>query len=89
MTKLSNTGDERVIELAKYMIETGSTVRAAGTRFGISKSTVHKDITVRLKHLNSALYKQARKVLQNNKNERHLRGGMATRNKYLAARKTK
>ena len=75
--------EERVLELAHYIIETGSTVRSAAARFRISKSTVHKDITERLPQVNHALALCARKVLDVNKSERHIRGGLATREKYL------
>ena len=75
--------EERVLELAHYIIETGSTVRSAAARFRISKSTVHKDITERLPQINHALALCARKVLDVNKSERHIRGGLATREKYL------
>ena len=74
--------DKRARELAVYMIETGATVRSAAARFGISKSTVHKDITERLKRVDKATYEQVRKLLDVNKAQRHLRGGEATRRKY-------
>ena len=74
--------ERRAQELAVYMIETGATVRAAAKHFGISKSTVHKDLSHRLKQYNYALYLQVRKILDVNKQERHIRGGMATRRKY-------
>ena len=74
--------EKRACELAVYIIETGATVRAAARHFGISKSTVHKDITFRLRRCNAQLYTQARAVLDRNKQERHIRGGMATREKY-------
>ena len=74
--------EKRACELAVYIIETGATVRAAARHFGISKSTVHKDITCRLKQYDFSLYTQARAVLDRNKSERHIRGGMATRQKY-------
>lgn len=74
--------EKRACEVAVYMIETGATVRAAAKHFGISKSTVHKDLSTRLKHYNQALYVQVRQVLDLNKQERHIRGGMATRRKY-------
>lgn len=74
--------EKRACDLAVYMIETGSTVRAAAHHFGISKSTVHKDLTMRLAQCNGALYAQVRQVLDTNKQERHIRGGMATRRKY-------
>lgn len=73
---------KRACEVAVYMIETGATVRAAARHFGISKSTVHKDLSHRLKQHNHALYVQVRQVLDRNKQERHIRGGMATRRKY-------
>ena len=74
--------EKRACELAVYMIETGATVRAAARHFGISKSTVHKDLTQRLKQYNPSLYSQVREILEVNKRERHIRGGMATRRKY-------
>jgi len=79
---MSNTIEERACELAVYMIETGATVRAAAQHFGISKSTVHKDLQQRLPQYNRLLYEQVRKVLNTNKAQRHIRGGMATRRKY-------
>ena len=74
--------EERVLELANYILETGSTVRSAAAKFRISKSTVHKDITERLHEINPALAAQVKTVLDNNKAERHIRGGMATKEKY-------
>ena len=74
--------EKRACEVAVYMIETGATVRAAARQFGISKSTVHKDLSYRLKQINYGLYAQVRQVLDKNKQERHIRGGMATRRKY-------
>lgn len=74
--------ETRACQLAVYIIETGATVRAAARHFGISKSTVHKDLQTRLPHCNSQLYAQVRQVLDKNKQERHIRGGMATRRKY-------
>ena len=74
--------EARARALAEYIIETGGTVRAAAARFGISKSTVHKDVTERLKRSDPALWQQARAVLEQNKAERHIRGGIATRRKY-------
>ena len=74
--------EKRACELAVYMIETGATVRAAARHFGISKSTVHKDLTQRLKQYNYALYLQVRQILEVNKQQRHIRGGLATRRKY-------
>ena len=74
--------EERAIALGEYVAETGATVRSAAKQFGISKSTVHKDLTKRLKKQNRALYDSVQQVLQRNKEERHLRGGLATRQKY-------
>ena len=74
--------EERACELAVYIIETGATVRSAAKHFGISKSTVHKDISQRLQAYNPALFHQVRQILDRNKLERHIRGGMATRRKY-------
>ena len=78
--------EERVLELAHYIIDTGSTVRAAAKKFRVSKSTVHKDITERLLEINPGLASEVKDVLENNKAERHLRGGMATREKYQHAK---
>lgn len=74
--------EQRACDLAVYIIENKSTVRAAAAQFGISKSTVHKDITERLVKVNPALYRQVRELLDVNKAERHIRGGLATRRKY-------
>jgi putative DeoR family transcriptional regulator, stage III sporulation protein D len=74
--------EERVIELATFIIEKKTTVRAAAKKFGISKSTVHKDVTERLAQINSVLANEVRLVLEENKAERHIRGGQATRAKY-------
>ena len=74
--------EERAILLAQYIIEREATVRQAAVHFGISKSTVHKDITTRLHGLNRVLYDQVQQVLRKNKSERHIRGGLATREKY-------
>ena len=79
---MSDTIEERACELAVYMIETGATVRSTAKHYHISKSTVHKDISQRLEHYNPALYAQVREILEQNKRERHIRGGMATRKKY-------
>lgn len=79
---MSEEMDSRARQLAQYMIETGATVRAAARHFGISKSTVHKDLTQRLEPYNHGLYLQVREILDENKRERHIRGGMATRRKY-------
>lgn len=82
---MTDTIEERACELAVYMIETGATVRAAAKHFGISKSTVHKDLQQRLPKFHPALYNQVRQILDQNKRERHIRGGMATRKKYKGA----
>lgn len=74
--------EERAVELARYIIENRTTVRAAAGKYGISKSTVHKDLAERLPRLNKALYVQVKAVLEENKAERHIRGGIATRRKY-------
>jgi putative DeoR family transcriptional regulator (stage III sporulation protein D) len=79
---MSDTIEERACALAVYMIETGATVRSAARHFGISKSTVHKDLQQRLPQYNRVLYEQVRQVLNVNKQQRHIRGGMATRKKY-------
>ena len=80
---MDNTIDERVCKLAQYMIEYQATVRTAADHFGISKSTVHKDLSQRLPRINYTLYKEARRVLDINKAQRHIRGGIATKEKYL------
>ncbi len=79
---MPDTMEKRACALAVYMIETGATVRMAAQHFGISKSTVHKDLSQRLPQYNRILYEQVREVLDVNKRERHIRGGMATRRKY-------
>ena len=78
---------ERCEILAEYLVENNTTVRCVAEHFGISKSTVHKDITVHLKRVNPALFALAKRVLEVNKSERHLRGGEATRLKYLSHRR--
>lgn len=75
--------EERVLGIADYIIENGATVRDAAKKFRISKSTVHKDVTERLASISPALATEVRKVLDLNKQERHIRGGLATREKYL------
>ena len=75
--------EERAIRTGQYIIETKATVRQAADKFGVSKSTVHKDVTSRLSKINPALAMEARKVLDVNKQERHIRGGMATKEKYM------
>ena len=77
--------NERACKLAVYMIETNATVRSAAKHFGISKSTVHKDLCQRLPQCDPTLYRQVRIVLDQNRRERHIRGGMATRRKYKGA----
>ena len=79
---MQSTMEERACQLAVYMIETGATVRSAASHFGLSKSTVHKDISERLPQYNRGLYLQVKEVLDENKAQRHLRGGLATRRKY-------
>ncbi|MCR5576902.1 MAG: sporulation transcriptional regulator SpoIIID [Oscillospiraceae bacterium] len=74
--------EERACDLAVYIIENRATVRSAAKQFGVSKSTVHKDLTERLPHVNPGLYRQVRVLLDQNKAERHIRGGLATRRKY-------
>ena len=79
--------EERTIALAHYMVDSGATVRQAAARFGVSKSTVHKDVSQRLQKVNPQLYGQVRVVLNTNKAQRHIRGGIATREKYRTVRK--
>ena len=80
--------EERALEIANYIIENNATVRQTAKAFGISKSTVHKDVAERLSLINPALASEARKVLDLNKSERHIRGGLATREKYLHMEKS-
>lgn len=75
--------EERAVELGEYIVEHKSTVRATAKEFGISKSTVHSDVAQRLRKVNPALYNEVRKVLEDNKSQRHIRGGLATKEKYL------
>lgn len=74
--------EERAVELGEYIAKTNATVRFAAKKYNISKSTVHKDVSERLKYINMPLYKEVRKVLDQNKEERHIRGGIATKEKY-------
>lgn len=74
--------EQRAIEIGNYIVENGATVRQTAKKFGVSKSTVHKDATERMMQINPTLAAQARKILDINKSERHIRGGMATREKY-------
>ena len=76
-------GRERAEILGEYVIETGATVRSCAAHFGISKSTVHKDLSYKLKYINARMYSAVKEILEINKSERHLRGGEATRKKYL------
>ena len=80
--------EERVLEAANYIIENKATVRQCAKQFGISKSTVHKDVSERLSQINSSLASEVRSVLDKNKKERHIRGGMATKAKYLKNKTT-
>ena len=79
---MADTIKQRACELAVYIIENNATVRSTAKHFGISKSTVHKDMTQRLKHYNKKLYISVRNILETNKAQRHSRGGMATKEKY-------
>ncbi|MBQ8395151.1 MAG: sporulation transcriptional regulator SpoIIID [Clostridia bacterium] len=78
--------EERVLQCAEYIVETGCTVRACSAHFSVSKSTVHKDVSERLKYIDADLYEKVRKVLTLNLNERHIRGGIATKEKYTTKR---
>ena len=84
---MTDTIEERACALAVYIIETGATVRSAAKHFGISKSTVHKDLSQRLPQYNKTLYQQVRQILNLNKAERHIHGGQATRKKYQLQKK--
>ena len=84
---MADTIEERACRLAVYIIETEATVRAAAKQFGISKSTVHKDLSERLPGYNRGLYRQVRKILDENKAQRHIRGGLATQKKYQIKQK--
>jgi putative DeoR family transcriptional regulator, stage III sporulation protein D len=77
--------EERVLEVAKYIIDSRATIRKAARMFGVSKSTVHKDITERLPKINPQIAKEAKDILDLNKSERHIRGGKATKMKYIVA----
>ena len=81
--------EERAILLAEYIIDNNATVRSAAAVFGVSKSTVHKDVSQRLKAVSPLLYERCRKVLDTNKSQRHIRGGLATREKYADIRQRK
>lgn len=81
--------EKRAVELAEYIIKNNATVRKTAKEFNISKSTVHKDVHERLKKINPHLYNEAQSILEFNKSERHIRGGIATREKYLQISKTR
>ena len=78
----SNVIDDRAVRLGEFIVENKATVRGAAKQFGVSKSTVHKDVAQRLKHLDRGLYREVQDVLAVNKAQRHIRGGMATKRKY-------
>ena len=78
--------EERVLQCAEYIVATGCTVRACSAHFSVSKSTVHEDVSERLKYIDAELYEEVRRVLMVNLNERHIRGGIATKEKYKAKR---
>ncbi len=80
--------EERVLKCAEYIVETGCTVRACSAHFAISKSTVHKDVSERLRYIDLDLYERVRKVLNVNLSERHIRGGIATKEKYTGKTQT-
>lgn len=79
---MSKRIEERVIKVAHYIIDSKDTVRGSAKKFGVSKSTIHKDVSQRLEKINKALYIEVRKILNENKAERHIRGGLATKKKY-------
>lgn len=76
--------EERAVEIANFIIKSNATVRQTAKKFGISKSTVHKDVTERLRKINPKLALEAKRILEVNKSERHIRGGLATKEKYLS-----
>lgn len=80
---LKSIVDERAVELGEYIVEHRATVRAAADRFGVSKSTVHMDVSKRLRRVDPSLYVEVREVLDINKAQRHIRGGLATKEKYM------
>ena len=80
--------EERAVELGQYIIESKATVRSAAKKFGVSKSTVHKDVSERLKYVNPQLYSRVKEVLEVNKAQRHIRGGLATKEKYKGSSNT-
>lgn len=81
--------EERASMLGEYIIESKATVRKAAQKFGISKSTVHKDVSQRLKYINPKLYKEVKSILELNKSQRHIRGGLATKKKYINLKNSK
>ena len=81
--------EERASMLGEYIIESKATVRKAAQKFGISKSTVHKDVSQRLKYINPKLYKEVKSILELNKSQRHIRGGLATKKKYIHLKNSK
>ncbi len=83
---MNDAVEQRAVDIGRYIAETECTVRSAAVKFGVSKSTVHKDITARLKDIDYILYKAVDRVMQNNKAQRHIRGGMATKLKYVRKR---
>lgn len=89
VVKIHTNLEERACDLANYIIDNKATVRAAAKKFGISKSTVHKDLTERLEHCNLSLYREVKSILELNKSERHIRGGEATRLKYKGNRSSR
>lgn len=84
---MNKASDERAVTLGKYIVDTGATVRVCAKKYGVSKSTVHKDVSDRLKLVDPTLYTDVKAVLEKNKAERHIRGGIATKNKYKKLRK--
>ena len=89
LTDFHSEEKDRCIRLAEFLIENKSTVRATAKHFGVSKSTVHKDLSEKLPHINVVLYEEAKRVSQYNKAQRHLRGGQATKMKYRMLRNKK
>ena len=86
---MNSVFEDRAVMLARYIVENKTTVRKTAEKYGISKSTVHKDVSVRLKEIDSSLYNNVKQVLELNKAQRHIRGGNATRNKYLMIKNAK
>lgn len=89
MRQCNDSNQERCVILGKFIVENNATVRSAARQFGISKSTVHQDITVKLEKTNKTLYDEVKNVLEKNKQERHIRGGEATKKKYRELSKAK